>query len=57
MQGILDDEVEIMRQEEYKYRFQEEYEYRVLGHAWKVDGSVRQNFFIIIFKKQITTKL
>ncbi|MED6160023.1 hypothetical protein PIB30_047640 [Stylosanthes scabra] len=34
--------MEIERQEEYEYRFQENQEDRVLGHARKVEGSVRK---------------
>lgn len=40
--GISEDEREIERQEEYEYRFQENQGDRVLGHARKVEGSVRK---------------
>ncbi|KHN23010.1 Protein KRI1 like [Glycine soja] len=39
---ISEDEVELERQEEYEYRFQENPGDRVLGHARKVEGSVRK---------------
>ncbi|XP_027357587.1 protein KRI1 homolog isoform X1 [Abrus precatorius] len=42
LQDISEDEMEIERQEEYEYRFQENHGDRVLGHARKVEGSVRK---------------
>ncbi|KAK7331285.1 hypothetical protein VNO77_25506 [Canavalia gladiata] len=42
LQEISEDEMEIERQEEYEYRFQENQGDRVLGHARKVEGSVRK---------------
>ncbi|KAK7412822.1 hypothetical protein VNO78_04476 [Psophocarpus tetragonolobus] len=42
LQEISEDEVELERQEEYEYRFQENPGDRVLGHARKVEGSVRK---------------
>ncbi|KAE9594840.1 hypothetical protein Lal_00013266 [Lupinus albus] len=42
LQEISEDEMEIERQEEYEYRFQENPGDRVLGHARKVEGSVRK---------------
>ncbi|CAL0334496.1 unnamed protein product [Lupinus luteus] len=42
LQEISEDEIEIERQEEYEYRFQENPGDRVLGHARKVEGSVRK---------------
>ncbi|XP_061339699.1 uncharacterized protein LOC133286313 isoform X2 [Gastrolobium bilobum] len=42
LQGISEDEMEIEKQEEYEYRFQENQGDRVLGHARKVEGSVRK---------------
>ncbi|CAL5209989.1 unnamed protein product [Lathyrus oleraceus] len=41
-QEISEDEIEIERQEEYEHRFQENPGDRVLGHARKVEGSVRK---------------
>ncbi|CAI8605025.1 unnamed protein product [Vicia faba] len=41
-QEISEDEMEIERQEEYEHRFQENPGDRVLGHARKVEGSVRK---------------
>ncbi|OIV95991.1 hypothetical protein TanjilG_27095 [Lupinus angustifolius] len=42
LEEISEDEMEIERQEEYEYRFQENPGDRVLGHARKVEGSVRK---------------
>ncbi|XP_014518495.1 protein KRI1 homolog [Vigna radiata var. radiata] len=42
LQEISEDEIELERQEEYEYRFQENPGDRVLGHARKVEGSVRK---------------
>ncbi|KAK7246155.1 hypothetical protein RIF29_41015 [Crotalaria pallida] len=42
LQEISEDEMEIEKQEEYEYRFQENPGDRVLGHARKVEGSVRK---------------
>ncbi|TKY72386.1 KRI1-like protein [Spatholobus suberectus] len=42
LQEISEDEMELERQEEYEYRFQEHPGDRVLGHARKVEGSVRK---------------
>jgi len=42
LQEISEDEMELERQEEYEYRFQENPGDRVLGHARKVEGSVRK---------------
>ncbi|XP_004486466.1 uncharacterized protein [Cicer arietinum] len=42
LQEISEDEMEIERQEEYEHRFQENPGDRVLGHARKVEGSVRK---------------
>lgn len=42
LQRISEDDSEIERQEEYEYRFQENQGDRVLGHARKVEGSVRK---------------
>ncbi|KAG4990312.1 hypothetical protein JHK87_023769 [Glycine soja] len=42
LEEISEDEVELERQEEYEYRFQENPGDRVLGHARKVEGSVRK---------------
>ncbi|RDX95198.1 Protein KRI1-like protein, partial [Mucuna pruriens] len=42
LQDISEDEMELERQEEYEYRFQENPGDRVLGHARKVEGSVRK---------------
>lgn len=42
LQEISDDEMEIERQEEYEVSFQENPGDRVLGHARKVEGSVRK---------------
>ncbi|CAJ2657958.1 unnamed protein product [Trifolium pratense] len=43
LEEISEDEMEIERQEEYEHRFQENPGDRVLGHARKVEGSVRKN--------------
>ncbi|ESW19467.1 hypothetical protein PHAVU_006G127600 [Phaseolus vulgaris] len=42
LQEISEDEMELERQEEYEYRFQENPGDRVLGHARKVEESVRK---------------
>lgn len=42
LQEISEDDMELERQEEYEYRFQENPGDRVLGHARKVEGSVRK---------------
>lgn len=42
LEEISEDEMELERQEEYEYRFQENPGDRVLGHARKVEGSVRK---------------
>ncbi|BAT87688.1 hypothetical protein LR48_Vigan09g181400 [Vigna angularis] len=42
LEEISEDEIELERQEEYEYRFQENPGDRVLGHARKVEGSVRK---------------
>ncbi|XP_045805138.1 protein KRI1 homolog isoform X2 [Trifolium pratense] len=42
LEEISEDEMEIERQEEYEHRFQENPGDRVLGHARKVEGSVRK---------------
>ncbi|KAB1203421.1 hypothetical protein CJ030_MR8G000577 [Morella rubra] len=42
LERVLEDEREIERQEEYEYRFQENTGDRVMGHARKVEGSVRK---------------
>ncbi|KAJ7970594.1 Protein KRI1-like protein [Quillaja saponaria] len=42
LEAISEDESEIERQEEYEYRFQENPGDRVLGHARKMEGSVRK---------------
>ncbi|CAJ1962950.1 unnamed protein product [Sphenostylis stenocarpa] len=42
LEEISNDEMELERQEEYEYRFQENLGDRVLGHARKVEGSVRK---------------
>ncbi|KAG4959548.1 hypothetical protein JHK87_036181 [Glycine soja] len=42
LEDISEDEMELERQEEYEYRFQETPGDRVLGHARKVEGSVRK---------------
>uniref|UniRef100_A0A0R0GUW0 Kri1-like C-terminal domain-containing protein n=1 Tax=Glycine max TaxID=3847 RepID=A0A0R0GUW0_SOYBN len=42
LEDISEDEMDLERQEEYEYRFQETPGDRVLGHARKVEGSVRK---------------
>ncbi|KAF5454899.1 hypothetical protein F2P56_024530 [Juglans regia] len=42
LERVSEDEREIERQEEYEYRFQENAGDRVVGHARKVEGSVRK---------------